>query len=91
MKFFAQLSLLLAALPAFTLALPAIPNSAHHHTSAYPINLTKRNPGNIDYSQNYNGDVADYQYDLSTGEYSCSWNGDTDFVVGLGWGTGAAR
>lgn len=53
--------------------------------------IEKRNPGGINYVQNYNGDVADFQYNEGAGTYTCSWDGSTDFVVGLGWSTGAAR
>ena len=53
--------------------------------------IDKRNPGGIDYVQNYNGNVANFKYDESSGTYSCNWNGNTDFVVGLGWSTGTAR
>jgi len=49
------------------------------------------NPGGINYVQNYNGDAAAFKYDESKGTYSAKWNGNTDFVVGLGWNTGAAR
>ena len=45
----------------------------------------------LDYVHNYNGDVANFQYDEGAGTYSANWNGDIDFVVGLGWSTGAAR
>ena len=45
----------------------------------------------LNYVQNYNGDVAGFKYDESAGTYSANWNGNTDFVVGLGWSTGAAR
>jgi endo-1,4-beta-xylanase len=50
----------------------------------------KRQSG-LDYVQNYNGDAANFQYDEGAGTYTANWNGDTDFVVGLGWSTGAAR
>jgi endo-1,4-beta-xylanase len=55
------------------------------------ITLGKRGPGGIDYTQNYNGGAANFQYNQDAGTYSCSWNGNTDFVVGLGWSTGSAR
>lgn len=45
----------------------------------------------IDYTQDYNGDVANFKYDQSAGTYSAQWSGSTDFVVGLGWTTGSGR
>jgi hypothetical protein len=45
----------------------------------------------IDYVQNYNGDAGGFQYDQGAGTFSANWNTNTDFVVGLGWQTGAAR
>jgi endo-1,4-beta-xylanase len=45
----------------------------------------------LNYVQNYNGDVANFKYDQSAGTYSAQWSGSTDFVVGLGWSTGAER
>jgi endo-1,4-beta-xylanase len=53
--------------------------------------LISRQSDSLDYVQNYNGDVAGFTYDQSAGTYSANWNGNTDFVVGLGWTTGAAR
>ncbi|KAK5174819.1 uncharacterized protein LTR77_001902 [Saxophila tyrrhenica] len=45
----------------------------------------------LDYVQNYNGDLAAFDYDESAGTYSANWNNPGDFVVGLGWTTGTAR
>lgn len=45
----------------------------------------------MNYAQNYNGQAANFTYDLERGTYSCQWNGSTNFVVGLGWDQGAAR
>ncbi|KAK5115670.1 hypothetical protein LTR62_000759 [Meristemomyces frigidus] len=45
----------------------------------------------INYVQNYNGNVAAFSYQESAGTYTAKWSGNTDFVVGLGWSTGAAR
>lgn len=53
--------------------------------------LIQRQTDALDYVQNYNGDAAGFTYDESAGTYSANWNGNTDFVVGLGWTTGAAR
>ncbi|KAK5111582.1 hypothetical protein LTR62_004878 [Meristemomyces frigidus] len=53
--------------------------------------LEVRNPGGINYVQNYNGNVAQFKYSESAGTFSAKWNGNTDFVVGLGWSTGSAR
>lgn len=54
--------------------------------------LKERQSG-INYVQNYNGDLGDFQYDESSGSYSMYWQDGVngDFVVGLGWSTGAAR
>lgn len=51
--------------------------------------LAKRNDHN--YVQNYNGGAANFQYNTGAGTFSANWNGNTDFVVGLGWSTGSAR
>ncbi|EMD00082.1 glycoside hydrolase family 11 protein [Baudoinia panamericana UAMH 10762] len=50
-------------------------------------------PGGINYVQNYNGNLGQFTYNLAQGTYSMYWqNGvSNDFVVGLGWSTGAAR
>ena len=53
--------------------------------------IEARNPGGINYVQNYNGGAANFKYNEGAGTYSANWNGNTDFVVGLGWSTGAAR
>ncbi|KAK4561522.1 hypothetical protein LTR86_004840 [Recurvomyces mirabilis] len=45
----------------------------------------------INYVQNYNGNAAAFSYQESAGTYTAKWSGNTDFVVGLGWSTGAAR
>jgi hypothetical protein len=59
--------------------------------AAQPISIEKRNPGGIDYNQNYNGGAAGYQSNLGTGKFSLKWNSGTDVVAGLGWKTGSAR
>ena len=51
--------------------------------------LQKRFSGN--YVQNYNGGVANFNYNEGAGTYTANWNGNTDFVVGLGWSEGSAR
>lgn len=53
--------------------------------------LISRQSDALNYVQNYNGNAAGFTYDESAGTYSANWNGNTDFVVGLGWTTGAAR
>lgn len=58
--------------------------------TAQPTSLNKR-AGGLDYVQNYNGQAAGFQSDLSAGTFSAKWNGGTDVVVGLGWKTGSAR
>lgn len=56
-----------------------------------PKVLEVRNPGGINYVQNYNGAAANFQYNEGAGTFSVKWSGSTDFVTGLGWTTGAAR
>lgn len=57
------------------------------------VSLVERGPGGINYVQNYNSNLGQFTYDENAGTYSMYWtqgvNGD--FVVGLGWSTGAAR
>ncbi|TKA70215.1 Endo-1,4-beta-xylanase 1 [Friedmanniomyces simplex] len=79
MKFFAGLAGL------FAVGAIAAPIAAEEQA------LEARNPGGINYVQNYNGAAANFKYNEGAGTYSASWNGNTDFVVGLGWSTGAAR
>jgi endo-1,4-beta-xylanase len=54
--------------------------------------LVERASG-INYVQNYNGNLGAFTYNEGAGTYSMYWeNGvNGDFVVGLGWSTGAAR
>jgi len=42
----------------------------------------------INYVQNYNGNLANFQYNTGTGGIYASWNNPSDFVVGLGWNPG---
>ena len=78
MKFTAALAGLLAT----ALAAPAA-----------EVGLIERNPGGINYVQNYNSQLGAFSYNEGSGQYSMYWqqgvNGD--FVVGLGWSTGSAR
>lgn len=61
--------------------------------AAPDASLEARNPGGINYVQNYNGNLGSFTYNEGAGTYSMYWtqgvNGD--FVVGLGWSTGSAR
>ncbi|SPO43838.1 probable endo-1,4-beta-xylanase A precursor [Moesziomyces antarcticus] len=50
--------------------------------------LVKRQ--SINYVQNYNGNLANFQYNQGTGTYSGSWNNPGDFVIGLGWSQGTS-
>lgn len=54
--------------------------------------LVERASG-INYVQNYNSNLGDFTYNESAGTYSMYWEDGVngDFVVGLGWSTGAAR
>jgi hypothetical protein len=60
---------------------------------AAPVEVEKRNPGGINYVQNYNGNLGAFSYNEGAGTFSMYWtqgvNGD--FVVGLGWSQGSAR
>jgi len=55
--------------------------------------LVARGPGGINYVQNYNGNLGAFSYNLNAGTFSMYWDNGVngDFVVGLGWSTGAAR
>ncbi len=55
--------------------------------------LETRNPGGINYVQNYNGNLGDFTYNEGAGTFSMYWDDGVngDFVVGLGWSQGAAR
>ncbi|ORY01665.1 endo-1,4-beta-xylanase A [Clohesyomyces aquaticus] len=81
MKFSTALASVFAA--SGTLAAPA----------AEPISestlLSKR--ASFNYVQNYNGQAANFVSNQGAGTFSAKWNGNTDFVVGLGYSTGAAR
>lgn len=57
---------------------------------AAPTDLEKRATA-INYVQNYNGNLANFQYNQGAGTFSASWNNPGDFVVGLGWQTGTQR
>lgn len=54
------------------------------------MTVDKRQSG-LNYVQNYNGNVANFQYNEGAGTFSAKWSGSTDFVVGLGWTTGSDR
>lgn len=47
----------------------------------------------INYVQNYNGNLGDFTYNEGAGTFSMYWEDgvSSDFVVGLGWTTGSAR
>lgn len=87
MKFTTALLSLFAAGGAFA-ALAAEPVAV---AETEPSLIEARAPGGMNYVQNYNGGAANFQYSLNAGTYSAKWNGNTDFVVGIGWSTGAAR
>ena len=84
-----KLSVLLGSLSAAALAAPVI--EVRDCKSGGDSGSSGSSGEALNYVQNYNGDVANFQYDESAGTYSANWNGNTDFVVGLGWSTGAAR
>jgi hypothetical protein len=55
--------------------------------------LIARGPGGTNYIQNYNSNLGAFSSNLNAGTYSMYWDQGVngDFVVGLGWTTGAAR
>jgi endo-1,4-beta-xylanase len=55
--------------------------------------LVTRGPGGTNYIQNYNSNLGAFSSNLNAGTYSMYWDQGVngDFVVGLGWTTGAAR
>ena len=82
MKYAAALIGLFAAVNALPVAEPE-PEAA----------LEARNPGGINYVQNYNSNLGAFSYNLGAGTYSMYWDQGVngDFVVGIGWSQGAAR
>jgi len=87
MKFTAAFVALVASVIAAPVAEP-VANSKFAGT-----HIEARNPGGINYVQNYNGNLGQFTYNEGAGTYSMYWtNGvNGDFVVGLGWSTGSAR
>jgi endo-1,4-beta-xylanase len=85
MKTTAALTSLLATL---TLAAPVAEPEPEADTS-----LVARGPGGTNYIQNYNSNLGAFSSNLNAGTYSMYWDQGVngDFVVGLGWTTGAAR
>lgn len=85
MKTTAALTGLLATL---TFAAPAAEPNPEPETS-----LVARGPGGTNYIQNYNSNLGSFSSNLNAGTYSMYWDQGVngDFVVGLGWSTGAAR
>lgn len=79
-----KLSAILASLLGCAIASP-VPEAEAGETRA----LEKRQA--INYVQNYNGNLANFQYNTATGGISASWNNPSDFVVGLGWNTGTGN
>jgi len=78
----------------FTAALASLVTAVLAAPVAEPeAGLVTRNPGGINYVQNYNGNLGQFTYSESTGTFSMYWDNGVsgDFVVGLGWSTGAAR
>ncbi len=55
--------------------------------------LEKRGPNGINYVQNYNSNLGAFSSDVNAGTFSMYWDQGVngDFVVGVGWWTGAAR
>jgi endo-1,4-beta-xylanase len=57
------------------------------------VGLVTRGPGGTNYIQNYNSNLGAFSSNLNAGTFSMYWDQGVngDFVVGLGWQTGAAR
>ncbi|KAK3100885.1 hypothetical protein LTR53_018837, partial [Teratosphaeriaceae sp. CCFEE 6253] len=55
--------------------------------------LVERGPGGTNYVQNYNSNLGSFSSNLGAGTYSMYFDNGVngDFVVGIGWSTGAAR
>jgi endo-1,4-beta-xylanase len=90
MKFIPTLASLLVA----ALAAPVAEPEPVAEPVAEPVtSLVERGPGGINYVQNYNSNLGAFSYNLNAGTYSMYWDQGVngDFVVGLGWSTGAAR
>jgi endo-1,4-beta-xylanase len=79
-----KLSIAFVALIASVFATP-IPETADVEERG----LEKRQA--INYVQNYNGNLANFQYNEGTGGIYASWNNPSDFVIGLGWSTGTGN
>lgn len=85
MKITAALTGLLATL---SFAAPVAEAEPEPETS-----LVARGPGGTNYIQNYNSNLGAFSSNLNAGTFSMYWDQGVngDFVVGLGWSTGAAR
>ncbi|KAJ5711017.1 endo-1-4-beta-xylanase 3 [Penicillium malachiteum] len=60
--------------------------------AAEPVTALVPRSANINYVQNYNGNLGDFTYSESAGTFSMYWEDgvSSDFVVGLGWTTGSS-
>ena len=79
-----KFSNIFAALAGTAIATP-VPTTEVEETKA----LAKRQT--INYVQNYNGNLANFQYNEAGGNIYAKWNNPSDFVVGLGWSQGTAN
>jgi endo-1,4-beta-xylanase len=79
---------LVGALATLTLAVPVAEPEAKPETA-----MVARGPGGTNYIQNYNSNLGAFSSNLNAGTFSMYWDQGVngDFVVGLGWSTGAAR
>ena len=55
--------------------------------------IERSGPGGVNYVQNYNGNLGSFSSNVNAGTFSMYWTQgvSSDFVVGVGWQTGAAR
>ncbi|KAI4717437.1 hypothetical protein E4T48_06356 [Aureobasidium sp. EXF-10727] len=82
-----------ATIAALVVAAIAAPVAEAEAEASSPMLIERAGPGGINYVQNYNGNLGQFTYNENAGTYSMYWNNGVsgDFVVGLGWSTGAAR
>ncbi|KAJ5558811.1 glycoside hydrolase family 11 protein [Penicillium sp. DV-2018c] len=77
----------------FTAAFASLLATAFAAPAAEPAPVLIERATGINYVQNYNGNLGAFSYNQGAGQFSMYWEQgvNNDFVVGLGWTTGAAR
>jgi len=69
-------------------------SSSKAHLPKQPLlQIERSGPGGVNYVQNYNGNLGSFSSNVNAGTFSMYWTQgvSSDFVVGVGWQTGAAR